>query len=366
MNLKKTFIRDLSEGGGVEGLFLVTKKETSMSRTGRPYLSLRLRDRTGEVEARVWDDAERIGRAFAKDDVVAVKGHAATFRGEIQLNLTDVRAVGREDYSLRDFLPSSRRDPAEMIAELDAVVEGLKDPHIKGLLKALLADDDVRRRLMTAPAAKSMHHAYLGGLIEHILSLCGLARLAADHYGDVNGDMLIAGAVLHDIGKIYELSYERSFDYTDEGRLIGHITIGVELVDEKLRLLPGFPRETAMQLKHMILSHHGLLEYGSPKRPKSLEALILSFIDDLDAKVQAFRAAVDSGGADERWTPYQRIFERYLYKAPAAPSDEREPAETETARGGKRTAGGAPDDTPAEKRAADPAAVKEDKELELF
>ncbi|MFQ5735538.1 MAG: 3'-5' exoribonuclease YhaM family protein [Thermodesulfobacteriota bacterium] len=168
-----------------------------------------------------------------------------------------------------------------------------------------------------------MHHPYLGGLVEHALSICGLVEKVTAHYGEgINRDLLYAGALLHDIGKIYELSYKRSFEYTDEGRLLGHITLGVELVDEKLRGLKDFPRELAMRLKHMLLSHHGLLEYGSPKRPKTIEAIILYYLDDMDAKVNTVRSLVLEGGDDSAWTPYQRIFERFIYRGQAQPEDD--------------------------------------------
>jgi len=200
---------------------------------------------------------------------------------------------------------------------VDAVIAGVQDANIRALLEAIFNDPDVRERFKIAPAAKAMHHPYLGGLIEHELSICGLVEKICDHYGaGINKDLLYAGALLHDIGKIYELSYKRSFEYTDEGRLLGHITMGVELIDEKLRSLPGFPRELAVRLKHMLLSHHGHLEFGSPKRPKIIEAIILYYLDDMDAKVNTVQALVLDETNTGSWTPYQRIFERFIYRGP--------------------------------------------------
>jgi len=309
-------VSEIREKESVDGVFLVTKKECGVSKSGKPYLILRLMDSTGEVESRVWERADEIGACFSKDDVVRVKGFAVAYQGGIQVNAGAITPLSKGEYSLRDFLPSSERDGAEMMAELDGIVASLADPHIKALLGSIFGDPEIRDLFQTAPAAKAMHHPYLGGLIEHVLSLCGLVRHISSHYGEmVNADLLMAGAILHDIGKIYELSYARSFGYTDEGRLIGHITIGVELIDEHIGRIDGFPAPLGVLLKHMILSHHGSLEFGSPKRPKTLEAVLLSFLDDMDAKV----AAVGALAADERestpgWSPFQRIFERYIYK----------------------------------------------------
>lgn len=309
-------IKDIKEKDQVTGCYLVTKKDVGVSKTGKAYLNVRIMDSTGEMEARVWDDAEAVARGFQKNDVVSLKGFAVAYQGGVQLNISSVSPLKEGAYTMRDFLPASKRPPGEMLNELDAIISGINDGHIKALLEAIFNDKDIRERFSTAPAAKSMHHPYLGGLLEHVLSLCNLAEMVAGHYGSlVNKDMLIAGAMLHDIGKIDELSYERSFEYTDVGKLLGHITIGVELVDGKIEGIEGFPRQTAILLKHMLLSHHGTLEFGSPKRPKTMEAIILSYIDDLDAKVTAVKTLVEDGHDDgSGWTPYQRMFERYIYK----------------------------------------------------
>ncbi len=312
--MKEVFVEDIKERDRIDTAFLVTKKEKGVGKSGKPYLSLRLRDRTGELEARVWDNAEALGRNFEKDDVVSVKGIAISYQGRIQINVSEIRPLPEGEYSLSDFLPSSGRDAAQMMAELDGVIAGLRDGHLRALLTGIFADREVRERFKIAPAAKSMHHPYLGGLLEHVLSLCRLGDFVAAHYKGVNRDLLVAGLILHDIGKIFELRYSRTFGYTDEGRLIGHITMGADLVDAKIRELQGFPQELRMLLKHIILSHHGQLEYGSPKRPKTLEALIISYLDDLDAKVNAVQSLVEKDGGEGKWTEYQRHFERYIYK----------------------------------------------------
>ncbi len=326
--MKKTFIKDIKERSQVEDTFLVTRKELGVSRSGAPYLNLKLMDSTGELDARVWDNAEELSKGFDKDDVVMVKGYAVSYQGGIQLNLSSISRVEEGGYSLRDYLPSSQRDPEEMMEELDRVISTIGDRHIRELLRTLFSKKDVRERFKNVPAAKTMHHPYIGGLLEHVLSLCRLADFIGGHYKELNRDLLIAGAILHDIGKIYELRYTRGFDYTDEGRLIGHITMGVELVDSTADSIAGFPEELRVHLKHMILSHHGQLEFGSPKRPKTLEALVLSFIDDMDAKVQSMSSlmAKETG---TQWTAYNRFFERYIYRGRYT-SEEEAPEEVET------------------------------------
>lgn len=322
--MKNQYIKDLKEKDHVTDSFLVTKKDTGVSKSGKPYLILRLRDSTGEVEARVWENAEALDRAFEQDNVVTVRGFAVSYQGRLQVNVSEVSRLPEEKYSLRDYLPASERDPEDMMAELERIVAGMKDVHIRSLLQALFGDPEIRSRFMIAPAAKAMHHPYLSGLLEHVISICGLVDKVAGHYGPgINRDLLTAGAILHDIGKIYELKYSRAFDYTDEGRLIGHITIGIEMIDRKLAGLPDFPKELAVLIKHMILSHHGQLEFGSPKRPKIPEALILTYLDDMDAKINAVRTVMEEEkGSDSNWTSYQRIFERAIYKGNRFIADE--------------------------------------------
>lgn len=339
--MKKAFIKDIRERDQVADTFLAAKKDMGISRTGKPYLIVRIMDSSGEMEVRVWEDAEAIGRKFEKDDLVLVKGFAVAYQGGIQVNATDVEALPSEGVSMRDYLPSSTRPPSEMMAELDGVIAGMKDAHLKRLLTEIFSDKDVRGRFMTAPAAKSMHHPYLGGLLEHVLSMCALAKLVSGHYGKgIDRDLLLTGAILHDIGKIYELSYRRSFDYTDEGKLLGHITMGVGLIEKKAASIPDFPVERAVLLKHMILSHHGHLEFGSPKRPKTLEAFILYYLDDLDAKVNAVGALIENNIEGADWTPYQRLFERAVYRGGRPDSTEAGEAGEGGGGGGGREGGG--------------------------
>lgn len=313
--MKKIFIKDIKEKDRIEDIFLVTKKEMGMSKTGKPYLNMKLMDKTGEMEARVWDDAEDLSRKFERNNFVKVKGNALAYQGGLQLNIADVTKIDEDKAAIRDFLPASNRDPDDMMAELESIIAGIKSNPLKKLLSSFLDDAEIRNLFKLAPAAKSMHHPYLGGLLEHILSLCNLIHGVARHYQNINKDLLLTGAILHDIGKIYELRFERAFDYSDEGRLLGHITIGIGMIDKKLENIPGFPKETAMLLKHMLLSHHGHLDFGSPKRPKTVEAVILYYLDDMDSKVQSMQALIEKEREiSSNWTSYHKLYERYIYK----------------------------------------------------
>src|SRR3989338_9050252 len=318
--MKKIFIKDIKEKDRIEDIFLVTKKEMGMSKTGKPYLNMRLMDKTGEMEARVWDDAEDLSRKFERNNFVKVKCNALAYQGGLQLNISDVTKIDEDKAAIRDFLPASNRNPDDMMAELESIIAGIKSNPLKKLLSSFLDDAEIKNLLKLAPAAKSMHHPYLGGPLEHILSLCRLIKGVTEHYQNIDKDLLLAGAILHDIGKIYELRFERAFDYSDEGRLLGHITIGIGMIDKKLENIPGFPKETAMLLKHMLLSHHGHLEFGSPKRPKTVEAVILYYLDDMDSKVQSMQALIEKEREiSSTWTSYHKLYERYIYKGKYLP-----------------------------------------------
>ncbi|WP_305045744.1 3'-5' exoribonuclease YhaM family protein [Geoalkalibacter sp.] len=313
--MKKVFVADVQERDWVESPFLVRDKIMAMAKNGKPYMTLKLMDRTGEIEGRVWDRVDEFATRFDKDDFVLARGKASVYLGKMQLVVQELEKLGDEQVDLGDFLPVSGRDGAEMEAELSAKVSSLGDPHLRALLEAFFGDDEFRRRYCTAPAAKSMHHVYLGGLLEHSLAVADLVEDICRRYPGLNRDLLLVGALLHDVGKVDELCYERSFDYTDEGKLIGHIVMGVEMVDEKVRAIPGFPSRTAVLLKHLLLSHHGQYEFGSPKRPKTLEAVILNFLDDLDSKINGVRTHMErEPDSTSGWTAYHRLYDRYFFK----------------------------------------------------
>jgi len=312
---KRKFAKDIKEGEQVRELFLVAGKAQLTSNTGKAYLSVQLRDRTGTIEARVWDRAEEIGKRFQRDDIVEVSGSAISYQGRIQLKVHDVRK-DEGPKELSDYLPVSRKGIDVLWGLLRGYVADVKDPDYKRLLSAVFLDPDAAKmaeRFCRAPGGKTMHHDYVGGLLEHTVSVVGVCRFLSSHYERVDADLLMTGALLHDLGKVNELSYEGAFDYTDEGRLLGHLYIGAEFVDKICGSLSGFPPEKAMLIKHMILSHHGELEYGSPKRPKTIEAVLLHFAENMDAKVTAFNDAIDELPEGARWTDYQRMFERHLF-----------------------------------------------------
>lgn len=314
--MKHQYAAQISESDNLKDVFLVKSKTLAVGKTGKSYLVLSLMDKTGDLEGRVWDNADAAAEKFDVDDFVKVGGTVSSYMGKLQLKISHVEKVKDSDVNISDFLPTSKIAPEEMFEQLEEIVDTVKDNNIKNLIKELLSDDELLANFKKAPAAKGMHHVYIGGLLEHVLSLCRLIDGVCAHYGDrINRDILIAGAIFHDIGKTRELSYVRSFGYTDEGRLIGHITIGAGILDDKIRSMKDFPPKLSLLLKHMILSHHGEYEYGSPKRPKTVEATILSYLDDLDAKVNSIQSLIDNDkSTDSNWTGYHKLFERYIYK----------------------------------------------------
>jgi 3'-5' exoribonuclease len=313
--MKSPYVNELEPNQLITTSFLVHSKEIRQKKTGELYLSLLLGDRTGELDAKMWDNVAEVMDAFDRDDFVKVKGMTQVFHNRPQLTIHKVRRMDDSEIEFADYFPSSRRDPGEMWDELRATVAGLSNPHLKALLDAMLDDEDIAWRYRRAPAAKQIHHAFLGGLIEHVLSLCALARMTAQHYPNIDVDLLLAGIVLHDIGKIYELNYERGFSYSNDGQLIGHISIGLRMVAEKLRGLPDFPPQLRSLVEHMILSHHGQLEFGSPKLPMFPEALLLHYLDDLDSKMECMRFLAENDRQIEGcFTTYSSALERTVLK----------------------------------------------------
>jgi 3'-5' exoribonuclease len=330
--MDKLFVSAIKDRDQVDAVFLVKEKITAMAKNGKSYLTLRLMDKTGEVEAKVWDNVDTIGALFDKNDFIAIRSKASVYLGKMQLIISEIKRVPEAEVMLADFLPEAQRDITEMVAELSALLASLTNPHLRALLAEFFDDPALLELYKTAPAAKGMHHVYLGGLLEHSLAVAKLVDQIVPLYPGLNRDLLIAGALLHDVGKVREMTYLRSFDYTDEGKLLGHITIGVEMVQEKLASCKGFPPELAMLLKHMLLSHHGQYEFGSPKRPKTVEATILNYLDDLDSKINGIRTHIRrEPDNDSPWTSYHRLYDRYYYKE-NRPGEEAEsstpPAET--------------------------------------
>ena len=313
--MKTLYVKDIKAGEKVKSSFLVMEKNLAYSQKGAPYLSVKLRDRTGDIEGRVWDNVAALDPLFRKGDIVSLQGRAVSYRDAVQLAVLDIRKMDETGIDPWDYFPSTKGDVEAMFAAVEGFAATVENPWLRRLLEGFLRDEELAARLKRAPAAKGFHHAYLGGLLEHTLSMVRILDFLAGHYPAANRDMLIAGGILHDIGKIDEFTYERAIDYSTPGRLVGHILLGVEMLDRKIAAIEGFPADLALELKHIVLAHHGELDFGSPKRPKTVEALIVHYIDDLDAKVMAFQEFIGNSGAeDSEWTLYHRFFERFLYK----------------------------------------------------
>jgi 3'-5' exoribonuclease len=312
--MKSLYAADIRESQLVDALFLVAAKNHGVTKGGSSYLTLKLLDRSGEIEGRVWDRADDLGRGFERNDFVRVRGQATLYQGKLQIRVQDVIRVDEAKIAAEDFLPKSADDPQIMIEELQAILRGIKNPDLLALAEACFADDELMRLFKQAPGAKTIHHPYLSGLLEHTLSLLKLIRKVVENYRGIDVDLLLMGGFLHDIGKVYEFSFERAIDYTDEGQLLGHLVMEVELVDKKIAGVPEFPPELAVLVKHMLVSHHGAYEYGSPKLPQTLEAVILHSLDDLDGKIQAIQNLPEKEPGS-RWTAFHRAYGRSFFKA---------------------------------------------------
>jgi 3'-5' exoribonuclease len=313
--MKSPYVNELKPEQIITSSFLVCSKEIRQKKKGDPYLSLQLGDRTGELDAKMWDNVSDVMETFERDDFVKVKGLIQIFHNRPQLTLHTIQRISDREVDFADYFPASARDRDEMWRELRDFAAAIANPHLHQLLAALLDDPDVAVRYRKAPAAKQIHHAYLGGLIEHVLSLCHLARMAASHYPLLDADLLMTGVILHDIGKIYELSYERGFSYSDEGQLLGHMLIAVRMIGDKLRDIPDFPPRLRSLIEHMIISHHGSLEYGSPKTPVFPEAMMLHSLDDMDSKMECMRHLIETDRQlAGNFTSYSPSLERVLLK----------------------------------------------------
>jgi len=312
--MPKQFIADFKDRDAVDSVFMVKEKTMAMAKNGKPYMNLRFMDKSGDIDGKLWDNVDELGKTFQKGDFVKIRGTASLYMGKMQLVAKEIKKLDEEGVDLADFVPVSPVPLAEMKAELARSVASLTNPHLKALMDAFCGDADFMAGYCKAPAAKGMHHVYLGGLLEHSLSVVRLVDAMVPLYPDLNRDLLVVGALLHDLGKVAELSYDRAFEYTDEGRLIGHISIGVEMLTERIATVPGFPKELAMLLKHLLLSHHGQYEYGSPKRPKTVEATILHYLDDMDSKINGIRSHIAKETAQgNRWTSHHRLYNLYFF-----------------------------------------------------
>jgi 3'-5' exoribonuclease len=318
--MPRRFVQQLQDGDSVEEVFLATDKQLRANRNGNLYLQLELRDRTGAISARLWNAGEHLFRSFEGGDFLLIKGKVQLFQGSLQMILSHLERTDTEKVDLTDFLPHTEQDVSKLLERFRSSMLKLGNPHLRALVECFLMDDELMRDFCQAPAGIRNHHAYIGGLLEHVVTLLDAAERLLPIYPDVDRDLLLAGIFLHDIGKVRELSYTRAFAYSDEGQLVGHIVIGVEMLNEKVARVPDltgetFPTELLLRLKHMILSHHGTYEFGSPRLPMTPEAVALHYLDNFDAKVHSFTRDIrDDRNQTSAWTPFNPAMQRRLYK----------------------------------------------------
>jgi 3'-5' exoribonuclease len=316
----RRFVLEMTDGETIEEVYLVSDKQLRANRNGNLYLQVELRDRTGAISARLWNAGEHLFRSFDTGDFLQIKGKVQLFQGALQMILSHIERVEAEKVELADFLPHTEHDVSKLLERLRGSLLHLGNPHLKALVECFLMDDEFLRGFCQAPAGVRNHHAYLGGLLEHVVTLLDAAERILPLYPELDRDLLLAGIFLHDIGKVRELSYGKAFAYTDEGQLVGHLIIGVEMLTEKAAKVPDltgepFPPELLLRLKHMILSHHGSYEYGSPRLPMTPEAIALHHLDNLDAKVHSFTRDIrEDRNTTSAWTPYNQSLQRRLFK----------------------------------------------------
>ena len=313
--MKKQFINSIKTGDIVDDIFVLSEKNLAQKKDGNNFLNISLSDKTGIIKGVVWNNVDQITAKISAGDFARVKGTATEYRGSLQLVIKNIEACSADSIDPSDFLPESKFNRDAMFERLLKLTETIETLYLKNLLEAFWNDDEFVSKFKRAPAAKKMHHAYIGGLIEHTLSMARLADKIAEHYQyiGIDRDILVTGAILHDIGKISEFDYKVKIDYSDEGRLLNHIVIGVQMIEEKLRNIKNFPDEQALLIKHMIVSHHGTREFGSPEPPKTIEAVLLNYIDEIDSKVNGIREFIDREDSGEKWTSFHRLLERFFY-----------------------------------------------------
>lgn len=325
--MKSPYVGTLVPNETVTAYFLVLSKEVRQKKTGEPYLSMHLADRTGEIEAKMWDNVEEVMDTFDRDSFVKVKGVVQPYQNRSQFVVHKLRKLSDDEVDFEDFFPCSERDPSEMWLELRSTIDAIGNPYLRQLLNEVFADERLAAAYRVAPAAKNIHHACRGGLIEHVLSLCTLCKIVGPHYKNVDLDLLLTGAILHDIGKVDELSYERSFNYTSEGQLLGHIVMAVRLIADRVARIPNFPPKLRILLEHIVISHHGELEYGSPKTPVFAEAMLLHHLDNMDSKMEAIRQVLQrDSGSENEFTGWVASLERTLLKKDRYLAEKQEPA----------------------------------------
>lgn len=306
------YLADIKEGENIVGVYLCAERQVLKTRAGKTYYSVRLQDKTGTGDAKIWDLNDGINE-FQKGQYIKVDASVVSFQGSIQFNIRRLRVAEEGEYDPKEYVPASAFDISEMYTEFCGFIDEMDDKWLKQLAMAFFIEDKAfAEAFKKHSAAKTVHHAFYGGILEHTLGMLRLAKFMADNYPVLNRSMLYAGTMFHDIGKLKELSEFPIIDYTDEGNLVGHIIIGVEWLTEKIRVIPAFPEALANQLKHLIIAHHGELAYGSPKKPELIEAVALHYIDNIDAKMKTFSTMLDAADEQDDWLGYQRLFETSL------------------------------------------------------
>jgi 3'-5' exoribonuclease len=316
--MKDIYVADVGkfENQAVIAFFAVRSKQLRSRKDGGQYMAVTLGDRTGQIESRMWENFAEAAPGFETGDVVKVRAEVCRFNDRLQLNLEKLRRANADEFELADYVPQTSKNVDELWSSLVRSVDSFTDPWLQRLVRSFLDDPLMATAFREAPAAKSLHHAWIGGLLEHVVSLVAICDLAAHHYPEINRDLLLTGAILHDIGKLEELRWGTTFDYTLEGHLVGHIALGVVMIEKKLASLPGFPPQLRMLVEHIVLSHHGRLEFGSPKVPMIPEAVLFHYLDDLDAKMHTMRGEFErqqaQGGEAGEMTDWVRSLDRPL------------------------------------------------------
>jgi len=313
--MARTSVSELTDGQRVEELFLVRDSQFGNTKKGQPYARLRLGDASGTINAIFWDIPGASADTLRQNKFLTVRGSVRTYQGSLQVNIDSIKAAVVPPEKQGDFLPTSDVDIDALFARFEEIMSEVSNPHLAGFVKAFFADEKLSAGLRTAPAAVRMHHACIGGLLEHTASMAEAALALSGHYEFLDRSLLLVGVLIHDIGKIEEFDYDGGISYSDPGRLVGHIVIGIGIIERVAAAVEGFPKALLDVLKHYILSHHGVPEFGAIRSPMTAEALTLHYIDNLDAKLSAYQHAIDEpAAADSNWTAYQKMFEGYLYR----------------------------------------------------
>jgi 3'-5' exoribonuclease len=311
----KLFISEIKPNQEIASIFVASEKQLRTARNGTVYLDLKLLDKTGEISGKMWDKAAEAAQGFQPGNIVYLRARTELYRDRMQLSISEIMPVPAGAYDPADFLPVCPFDRDILFERLSKLIAGMADGSLRRLCESILADPEIITRFKLAPAAKSMHHAYIGGLLEHTVSVITLIYRICNHYQDLDRELLIAGGFLHDIGKIEEFVYDTHIDYSDAGRLVGHMVLGTQIVEDKIRGMEGFPVDRALLVKHLILSHHGEVQFGAVRLPASKEAFVLHMADDLDAKMSAIsRILANSGSDGSTWTGYETVFGRHFFR----------------------------------------------------